>query len=251
MGGAARLLFNEPVIIAGFQTGRANIPPQGMLDISDVARIAPAMHFFFPSGILFVYGETDVSGTAARNTLIGQQRADAVAALLTGLGTNRGMIRTISLGATAAPVRPVRSAVSRRVEVWFESGNSASLRLRPPSFLTSGRRRRVTVQNPRGPGHPPPNPRLHFGDPPRRQTIIWPVPDNPFFRTACENLALLLGQPDDGGAVTGILSALCQPIPDGGVQTGDPPLGPDPGAPPRLDPQLDDGTRYFELTIPF
>ncbi len=75
MGAGANLILGLPVLIDGFVLNSQYVPYQHLATLQDAARTINALRFFNPEGIVFLWGETDLSGTVAYNNRLGQQRS--------------------------------------------------------------------------------------------------------------------------------------------------------------------------------
>ena len=95
MGEAAKLIFGYPVMIDGFALNSGDLPlPQlGLLD--EVAKTVNALRYFNNDGMVFLWGETDLSGPSGANTALGARRAEAVAAYLRRAGVPAAAIQTL------------------------------------------------------------------------------------------------------------------------------------------------------------
>jgi hypothetical protein len=120
MGEAAKLIFGYPVMIDGFALNSRDVPVRHFALLREVVETVNALRFFKDGGMVFLWGETDLSGETGFNNALGARRADAVAAYLRIAGLPLGAIQTISVGSTFASRTLQRDAASRRVEIRFQ-----------------------------------------------------------------------------------------------------------------------------------
>lgn len=82
MGESAKLIFEYPVMIDGFALNSSSIPAKHFALLDEVAETVNALYFFDDGGMVFLWGETDLSGETDFNNTLGGKRAEAVAAYL-------------------------------------------------------------------------------------------------------------------------------------------------------------------------
>lgn len=219
MGEAAKLIFGYPVMIDGFAVNSNDVPARHFALLREVAATVNALRFFNGGGMVFLWGETDLSGETGYNDALGGRRADAVAEYLRLAGVPRGVIRTISMGAAFASTTSRLDAASRRVEVRFQE---------PPAERPAPQTTPVVVQPqfrvdrlplPGIPGLPPTQfPPFTMTPSPNTGTQYgWPgLFKDEDRQTWCQNIATLITVSDGSGAMGNALGALCSPIPVGG-----------------------------------
>lgn len=230
MGDAAKLIFGLPVMIDGFGLNSSDVPVKHWELLDDVAETVNALRFFDDGGMVFLWGETDLSGETGFNNTLGGRRADAVAAYLRIAGVPPSAIQTISVGSIFASRTSRQDAASRRVEIRFQEPPAARSAQQVPSVVVRPQFRVDRLPLPRIPGStqfppftmtPNPNTGTQYG---------WPgLFKDEDRQTWCQNIATLITVSDGSGAMGNALGALCSPIPVGGSH--------DPFTPP-----LDQGT---------
>ena len=238
MGEAAKLIFGYPVMIDGFAVNSSQVPERHRALLQEVAETVKALRFFKGDGMVFLWGETDLSGETRFNQALGVRRADAVAESLQLAGVPRGAIQTISVGSVFASTTSRLDASSRRVEIRFqEPPAERPAQQAAPGMVRPHFRVDRSPLLPRIPGStqfppftmtPNPNAGTQYG---------WPglfTDENR--QTWCQNIATLITVSDGSGAMGNALGALCSPIPVGGNR--------DPVMPP-----LDQGTGLPNTTI--
>ena len=217
MGEAAKLIFGYPVMIDEFALNSSDVPVRhwGLLD--EVADTVNALRFFNDGGMVFLWGETDLSGETGFNNTLGTRRADAVAAYLRIRGVPPSIMQTISLGSTFASRTSRQDAASRRVEIRFQE---------PPATRPAQSAQPVVVRPhfrvdrlplPRIPNSTQYPPFLMTPNPDTGTQYGWPgLFQDEDRQTWCQNIATLITVSDDSGAMGNALGALCAPIPVGG-----------------------------------
>lgn len=94
-----RIRAGAPLVIVQFDHGEADLTPEGQRLIVEAAAVAQAA----PGSKLKVIGYADRTGEIARNLILSQKRADAVAAMLVGRGIGTARILTVPAG-EAGPI---------------------------------------------------------------------------------------------------------------------------------------------------
>jgi hypothetical protein len=240
MGEAAKLIFGYPVLIDGFALNSNVVPARHFALLDEVAKTVNALRFFKDGGMVFLWGETDLSGETAFNDALGARRADAVAGYLRVAGVPLKAIQTLSVGSAFASTTSRLDAASRRVEIRFQEPPAVrpAEQVTTPAVVTPRFRvDRLPLPLPRSPGStqfppftmtPNPNTGTQYG---------WPgLFKDEDRQTWCQNIATLITVSDGTGATGNALGALCSPIPSGGSR--------DPFTPP-----LDQGTGLPNTTI--
>lgn len=217
MGDAAKLIFGYPVMIDGFALNSSDIPAKYFALLDEVAETVNALYFFDDGGMVFLWGETDLSGETDFNNTLGGKRADAVAAYLRLAGVPPGIIKTFSVGSTLASRTSRQDAGSRRVEIRFQEppADQPAQQVTPVAVRPQFRVDRLPL--PTIPGStqfppftmtPNPNTGTQYG---------WPgLFKDEDRQTWCQNFATLVTISDGSGAMGNALGALCSPIPVGG-----------------------------------
>ena len=217
MGDAAKLIFGLPVIIDGFALNSSDVPVKYWSVLDEVADTVNALSFFNDGGMVFLWGETDLSGEAGFNNTLGGKRADAVASYLRLAGVPPSIMQTLSVGSTFASRTSRQDAASRRVEIRFQEPPAAQPGQATTPVVVRPQLRVDRLPLPRIPGssqYPPfmmtptPNPGTQYG---------WPgLFKDEDRQTWCQNIATLITVSDGSGAMGNALGALCGPIPVGG-----------------------------------
>jgi hypothetical protein len=194
MSEAAKLIFGLPVMIDGFALNSSDVPVRHFALLDEVAKTVNALRFFDDGGMVFLWGETDLSGETGFNNTLGGKRADAVAAYLRLAGVPPAAIGTISVGSVFASRTARQDAGSRRVEVRFQEPPAVQPAQQvPPVVRPQFRVDRL------------PLPRISYG---------WPgLFKDEDRQTWCQNNATLITVSDGSGAMGNALGALCSPIP--------------------------------------
>jgi len=232
MSEAAKLIFGLPVMIDGFALNSSDVPVRQFALLDEVAETVNALRFFDDGGMVFLWGETDLSGETGFNNTLSGKRADAVAAYLRLSGVAPAAIGTISVGSVFASRTARQDAGSRRVEVRFQEPPAVQPAQQvPPVVRPQFRVDRLPL--PRIPGStqfppfsmtPNPNTGTQYG---------WPgLFKDEDRQTWCQNIATLITVSDGSGAMGNALGALCSPIPVGGShESFTPPLDQGTGLP--------------------
>src|SRR5215470_13339753 len=237
MGEAAKLIFGYPVMIDGFALNNSDVPVAHFALLREVAETVNALRFFNDGGMVFLWGETDLSGEAGFNNALGARRAGAVAAYLRNAGVPQEVIQTISVGSTFASRTSRRDAASRRVEIRFQEPPAVqpAQQVTPAAVRPQFRVDRLPL--PRNPGSTQFPPFTMTPNPSTGTQYGWPgLFTDEDRQTWCQNIATLITVSDGSGAMGNALGALCSPIPVGGSR--------DPVMPP-----LDQGTGLPNTTI--
>jgi OmpA family len=237
MSEAAKLIFGQPVMIDGFALNSSAVPVQHFALLNEVAQTVNALRFFNDGGIVFLWGETDLSGETGFNNELAARRADAVATYLRIAGVPPRVIQTLSLGSAFASTTSRKDAASRRVEIRFQEPPAVQPAQQAPPAVVRPQFRVDRLPPPRIPNPsqypgftmtPIPNTGTQYG---------WPgLFKDEARQTWCQNIATLITISDGSGAMGNALGALCSPIPVGGSR--------EPFTPP-----LDQGTGLPNTTI--
>ena len=217
MGESAKLIFGYPVMIDEFALNSSAVPVKHLALLKEVAETVNALRFFDDGGMVFLWGETDMSGETSFNDTLGEKRAEAVAAYLKIAGVPPAVIQTISIGSAFASRTSQRDAGSRRVEIRFQEP-PADRPVQPVTPVVVRPQFRVdrlplppipgTAKFPPFTMTPNPNTGTQYG---------WPgLFKDEDRQTWCQNLATLVTVSDGTGAMGNALGALCAPIPVGG-----------------------------------
>jgi len=224
MSEAAKLIFGVPVMVDGFATASSDVPARHLPLLDDVAQTLLALQFFNDGGMVFLWGETDASGTEQFNDALSGRRADAVAKYLQWEGVPASMIQTLPLGSAFASTGVRRDPASRRVEIRYVASNTP-----PAAYLIPPVVRPQYAIDLRVP--------KVFGQPPSAFTpfTMTPTPNNSgtqlgwpgLFKdedrqTWCQNIATLITISDKSGGLGNALGGLCSPIPVGGSRDPQP-----------------------------
>jgi outer membrane protein OmpA-like peptidoglycan-associated protein len=104
----------------GFALNSAELTPEHRVRLAELAARMLEIQAENPGNKVDVLGHTDRTGGEEHNERLGQQRADAVAAVLAALGVPTEIMRVRSLGETVPLVETERPEPrNRRVEVYF------------------------------------------------------------------------------------------------------------------------------------
>ncbi len=202
MGEAAKLIFGQPVMIDGFALNSGAVPVRHFTLLNEVAQTVNALRFFNDGGMVFLWGETDLSGETGYNDALAARRADAVATYLRIAGVPPGVIQTISVGSAFASRTSRQDAASRRVEIRFQEPPAVQPTQQAPPVVARPQFRVERLPPPRIPNpsqFPPftmtpiPNPATQFG---------WPgLFKDEARQTWCQNIATLITISDGSGAM--------------------------------------------------
>ena len=126
--------------LAGFDFGKSDLKPKHLEALKTIAPTYQSLLASSPAGKVRAVGHTDAVGSEADNDTLGQARADAVGAELSGLGVESSAIETRSLGEAVPSVESKKAEpANRRVELYFMPGPDLSgiltEGLKPPDTL--------------------------------------------------------------------------------------------------------------------
>ncbi|NRF67116.1 OmpA family protein [Aquincola sp. S2] len=101
-----------------FETNQAAIKPAAQGSLRKLAEFLQV----YPGRVILIEGHTDNVGTAATNEVLSRRRADAVNAMLAGMGVSGQRVTTVGYGEdypVADNITDTNRALNRRVEIYI------------------------------------------------------------------------------------------------------------------------------------